>query len=313
MIKSQNYILDFSHVYMDERLNEAIEQAEYSTAEQPISKYSTAEQSMPKYSTTEQPSDNYDNHDNLDMNECKQNADEPNEPITIIDCSDIEGCDLYCTTEAENEIIKRTERYGISGIHFIDSGNYHYISKINTDRIDYDFSLVLYDHHTDMQKPMLEGMTSCGDWAGQVLEQNKNLIQLILVGPTEEDIKNIDLKNKDKLITFSQEELRNNRGREKLEKIKTDVPFYISIDKDILDKHYIETNWSQGHMSLSMLEHLLKFFLKDKKIIGIDICGECQMDLPFPKYIEAEEKNSKTNEFEMKGNQSNAHRNKRTQ
>lgn len=303
MIKSQNYILDFSNVYMDERLNEAIEQAEYLTAEQPISKYSTkeqlipeystAEQSMPKYSTTEQPSDN---HDNLDMNECKQNVDEQNEPITIIDCSDIQGCDLYCTTEAENEIIKRTGQYGISGIHFIDSGNYHYISKINTDRIDYDFSLVLYDHHTDMQKPMLEGMTSCGDWAGQVLEQNKNLIQLILVGPTEEDIKNIDLKNKDKLITFSQEELRNNCGREKLEKIKTDVPFYISIDKDILDKHYIETNWSQGHMSLSMLEHLLEFFLKDKKIIGIDICGECQMDLPFPKYIEAEEKNSKTNE-----------------
>ena len=303
MIKSQNYILDFSHVYMDERLNEAIEQAEYSTAEQPISKYSTkeqlmpkystAEQSMPEYSTTEQPSDN---HDNLDMNECKQNVDEQNAPITIIDCSDIQGCDLYCTTEAENEIIKRTERYGISGIHFIDSGNYHYISKINTDRIDYDFSLVLYDHHTDMQKPMLEGMTSCGDWAGQVLEQNKNLVQLILVGPIEDDIKNIDLKNKDKLITFSQEELRNNRGREKFEKIKTDVPFYISIDKDILDKQYIETNWSQGHMSLPMLEHLLKFFLKNKKIIGIDICGECQMDLPFPKYIEAEEKNSKTNE-----------------
>ena len=197
MIKSQNYILDFSNVYMDERLNEAIEQAEYLTAEQPISKYSTkeqlipeystAEQSMPKYPTTEQPSDN---HDNLDMNKCKQNVDEQKEPITIIDCSDIQGCDLYCTTEAENEIIKRTGQYGISGIHFIDSGNYHYISKINTDRIDYDFSLVLYDHHTDMQKPMLEGMTSCGDWAGQVLEQNKNLIQLILVGPTEEDIKN---------------------------------------------------------------------------------------------------------------------------
>ena len=54
MIKSQNYILDFSHVYMDERLNEAIEQAEYLTAEQPISKYSTKEQLMPKYSKAEQ-------------------------------------------------------------------------------------------------------------------------------------------------------------------------------------------------------------------------------------------------------------------
>ena len=48
------------------------------------------------------------------------------------------------------------------------------------------------------------------------------------------------------------------------EEVKSDFrvlgDIYISIDKDILDKHYIETNWSQGHMSLSMLEHLLKFF-----------------------------------------------------
>ena len=48
-------------------------------------------------------------------------------------------------------------------------------------------------------------------------------------------------------------------------------------------------------MPLDMLEHLLQFFIKDKKIIGIDICGECQSGLPFPEYIEAEEKNSKTN------------------
>ena len=73
------------------------------------------------------------------------------------------------------------------------------------------------------------------------------------------------------------------------------MPFYISIDKDILDRRYIETNWSQGHMPLGMLDHLLEFFLKDKKILGIDICGECQVGLPFPEYIEAEEKNSKTN------------------
>lgn len=164
-----------------------------------------------------------------------------------------------------------------------------------TDKINKKFSLVLYDHHTDMQKPMVEGMTSCGDWAAQVIEQNENLEQLILVGASDADIQQINVKNQSKLITFSAEELRNNSGREKLDLIETDVPFYISIDKDILDKHYIETNWSQGHMSLGMLEHLLKFFLKDKKIIGVDICGECQIGLPFPEYIEAEEKNAETN------------------
>ena len=146
-----------------------------------------------------------------------------------------------------------------------------------------------------MQKPLIEGMTSCGDWAAQVIMENKNLVQLILVGAANEDISQIDVTNKEKLVTFSVEELRNGTGKEKLEDIITDVPFYISIDKDILDRRYIETNWSQGHMPLGMLDHLLEFFLKDKKILGIDICGECQVGLPFPEYIEAEEKNSKTN------------------
>ena len=240
MIKRQNYILDFTHVYKDEDIEKI-------------------------------------------------------DDINWIDCSDIEGCDLYCSGLAREEIKKRTEKYGIYGIHFIDSGNYHYVTKILTDRIDSKFSLVLYDHHTDMQKPLIEGMTSCGDWAAQVIMENKNLVQLILVGAANEDISQIDVTNKEKLVTFSVEELRNGTGKEKLEDIITDVPFYISIDKDILDRRYIETNWSQGHMPLGMLDHLLEFFLKDKKILGIDICGECQVGLPFPEYIEAEEKNSKTN------------------
>lgn len=239
-MKSQNYILDFTHVYIDENI-------------------------------------------------------EKEDDIVRIDCSDISGCNLYCSKEAEKEINERIDGYGINGIHFIDSGNYHYVTKIMTDRIKKKFSLVLYDHHTDMQKPMIEKITSCGDWAGQVLEQNQNLVQLILVGPMENDIKQVDLKNKEKLITFSAEELKTGKGKEKLKQIITDNPFYISIDKDVLDSNYIETNWNQGHMQLNMLEHLLKFFLKDKKIIGIDICGECQQGIPFPEYIEAEEKNAITN------------------
>ena len=121
MIKSQNYILDFTHVYKDEDIEKI-------------------------------------------------------DDINWIDCSDIEGCDLYCSGLAREEIKKRTEKYGIYGIHFIDSGNYHYVTKILTDRIDSKFSLVLYDHHTDMQKPLIEGMTSCGDWAAQVIMENKNLV-----------------------------------------------------------------------------------------------------------------------------------------
>ena len=240
MTRSENYILDFTHIYMNTNI-------------------------------------------------------EKDSNLLHIDCSDISGSDLYCTKEAEKKIKQRIDEHGIHGIHFIDSGNYHYITKFMTDKIQKKFSLVLYDHHTDMQESMIEGMTSCGDWAGQVLEQNENLVQLILVGAKEKDIKQLHLKNQEKLVIFSAEELRSGKGEEKLNKIITDIPFYISIDKDVLDEHYIETNWNQGHMSLRMLKDLLKFFLKDKKIIGVDLCGECPKGLPFPEYVEIEEKNESTN------------------
>ena len=99
-----------------------------------------------------------------------------------INCSDIEGCDLYCSDEAAAEIRKRIMPYGIKGIHFIDSGNFHYVTKITTDQIKRPFSLVVFDHHTDMQRPLVDGMMSCGDWAGLVLDQNPNLKQLIRTG-----------------------------------------------------------------------------------------------------------------------------------
>ena len=156
-----------------------------------------------------------------------------------------------------------------------------------------------------MQPPMIDGMISCGDWARSVLLTNPNLQQLILIGPKKADIQAVfsdkQLKArekkilKEKLIAFSTEELRAEEGHEKAEKIRMDVPFYISIDKDVLDERYCETNWNQGEMPLSLLEHLLTLFLAQKNILGIDICGECQQGIPMPEYMEAEEKNAETN------------------
>ena len=105
-----------------------------------------------------------------------------------IDCSDIQETDMYCSKNAYEKIWGRIEPYGIQGIHYIDSGNYHYITKIITDHITEPFGLVMYDHHTDMQIPMVPEMMSCGDWAGQTLIQNENLRQLVVVGPPESDI-----------------------------------------------------------------------------------------------------------------------------
>ena len=224
--------------------------------------------------------------------------------VHSVDCSKIGECDLYCSAQAEEEIKKKIEPYGIHGIHFLDSGNYHYVTEIMTSRIDRKFILVVFDHHTDMQKPMIEHMTSCGDWIRKVLETNSLLQQLILIGPQACDIKQIYSETDDlmkrseirnKLLTFSAEEIRAGEDPDKTAKIKKNLPVYISIDKDILDPQYTETNWSQGDMSLPMLERLSAYFLNHETVLGIDICGECQPGIPLPEYLQAEELNEETN------------------
>lgn len=297
-VKNENMILDFSHVYRDEDIKD-IDRFRY------------------------------------------------------IDCSDIQETDMYCSKNAYEKIWGRIEPYGIQGIHYIDSGNYHYITKIITDHITEPFGLVMYDHHTDMQIPMVPEMMSCGDWAGQALSQNKNLRQLVIVGPPESDIEQTlesysgsqggqetvesyrgvkgvqgaaydsclyDISrdiSSGRLLTFSAEDLHGDLLENKLKLIRTDLPLYISIDKDVLGTEYTETNWSQGDMSIDGLERLLSVFfggqgeeknsdacrnderyagdIRHSRILGIDICGEIQTDIPVPEYLEAEEKNEKVN------------------
>ena len=42
--------------------------------------------------------------------------------LTWIDCTDITGCDMYVSDEAEKQIGERVDSVGIHGIHFLDSG-----------------------------------------------------------------------------------------------------------------------------------------------------------------------------------------------
>ena len=121
------------------------------------------------------------------------------------------------------------------------------MTEIMTSQIQKEFQLVVFDHHTDMQKPMIEHMTSCGDWAEKVLETNPWLQQLVLIGQQAKDIEQLYRENdglmnrkeiSEKLLTFSAEEIHTREDKNKISKIKKNLPVYISIDKDILDKQY---------------------------------------------------------------------------
>jgi arginase family enzyme len=58
------------------------------------------------------------------------------------------------------------------------------------------------------------------------------------------------------------------------EQLTMKEPIYISIDKDVLNTAYAETNWDQGTLTLQELQQSLLSIMTHNHVIGIDICGE---------------------------------------
>ena len=87
-----------------------------------------------------------------------------------IDCTHLSGTDCYCDAEGAAAICRLIAAYPPEGIHFIDSGDYHYLTKFWTDKITEPFSLIVFDHHPDMQLPLFEEMLSCGSWVKDVID-----------------------------------------------------------------------------------------------------------------------------------------------
>lgn len=214
-----------------------------------------------------------------------------------IDLSDIKGASMYCTKEAEEEIRERLSCYGPQGIHFLDNGNYHYITKLFVEKIHTPFSLVLFDHHNDMQQPLIHELTSCGSWAGELLVENPYLEQLILIGPEQESIEEISPELREKLVCISIQEIEREKTKKAFSKIRIELPAYISIDKDVLDRYNARTNWNQGSMSVSTLEELLSGIFMHQEVIGVDICGECSPLEPLQQFVEDEKINQVTNDI----------------
>ena len=210
---------------------------------------------------------------------------------TWIDCTDIPGTDCYCDDEAVQAINAELNKAGhndASGIHFIDNGNYHYMSKIWTDMVQEPFSLVVFDHHPDMQEPRFGNILSCGGWIKKVLDENKFIDNVVIIGVADHlvdeiraEISQTDNANILNKVTFVREsELGSANGNEihHTFHIPHSTSVYISIDKDVLSPAYAATNWDQGTLSLEHMKAFIEEFAKGHKIIGVDICGERARD-----------------------------------
>ena len=203
--------------------------------------------------------------------------------IRWIDCSDICGTDGYCDCEAACKIRKRIAGYHPGGIHFIDSGNYHYVSFFWIEKIIEPFCLIVFDHHSDMQTPMFSDFLSCGSWILEALERNINLKKVVLVVLSKAQEEKIDERYRSKVHCIDEERLHANP--EMFSELCGDIPVYVSIDKDVLSRSVVDTSWDQGNMNLYQLKLMLKYVLNSDKVIGIDVCGECPDCIEYLKSI----------------------------
>lgn len=159
-----------------------------------------------------------------------------------IDLRDIPETNSYCSPQARSEILSRILPYPLTGIHWIDSGDYHYASEIFIGRAQEPFCLALLDNHSDAQDGAFGGgMLSCGNWVKVARENNPMLIESIWNTPH---------------LTSSPQ-----------------IPVYISIDLDVLSPEFARTNWNQGKMSLAELEEMITRIAAGRRVLGIDVCG----------------------------------------
>lgn len=213
-----------------------------------------------------------------------------------IDCTDVHGCDCYCDTDAMNILIRKIAPYPPEGMHFIDSGNYHYLSKLWTDKINYPFSLIVFDHHPDMQPSLFDGLMSCGCWVKTVLDTNPYCRKVCIIGASEQLIKEErDPLYNNRLAFYSEKDLKDEKTWKQFASIHINEPVYISVDKDVLNRQEAVTNWDQGTLSLAELEELLFIIIKKQQIIGVDICGECPETLSLFNSQRDQQINNRTN------------------
>lgn len=203
------------------------------------------------------------------------------EEISWTELSDLSGCNCYCDAEASDRIRKEIQAFTGKGLHFIDSGNYHYMTRLWLEKLQIPFRLLVFDNHTDMQPPAFGGLLSCGGWIAASLEDLPLLQEVILVGPDEEAYTQVEPDLQQKVLFLSREKLSTMTTEEKegfFNNLSEDLPLYVSVDKDVLCKGDASTTWSQGDMHLSELMSFLELVLERQNILGMDVCGECDMD-----------------------------------
>ena len=207
----------------------------------------------------------------------------------ILDFTTLSGTNGFCDDAAADEIRRRIADFPARGLHFLDNGNYHYLTRFWCEKITEDFALVVYDHHVDLRKPVFPGLMSCGSWIRDVLLRNSHCRAVLIIGPEraqagiiERELQSLADNQSSPLSAsvscFTEDDILDGRAARELPHIldALRLPVYISIDKDVLSRKVLRTNWDQGIMTEAEFRHELDRFTTDPQIhiLGADICGE---------------------------------------
>lgn len=161
------------------------------------------------------------------------------------DFSHLEGTNCYCDADSALAIRQAISGLPLCDVHCIGTGDYHYVSLFWLERIREPFCLVLFDNHPDDQQTAFGGdLLSCGSW---VAEARK--------------------------LPMCKAVLWYDGNGQKHGTLEQDLPVYISVDLDILDKAYAVTDWDQGCMTLDWLIGQIEELRSIHRLAGADICG----------------------------------------
>lgn len=206
--------------------------------------------------------------------------------MSTVDVRSISGTNCYLDESAAFEVKTLVNETALKDIHFIGSGNYHYLSYFYLGRIKSPFFLILFDNHPDCQAPTFGDILSCGGWVKKAVSDYPLLLGVFIVGADSEHIAEEELfpdivtivSNSEKLPKILEEAFADIYSK------NDDAPgIYISIDKDVLSKEFAVTDWDQGNMTVEELCDAVRSIGEFAKtvgaeILGADICGDSKSE-----------------------------------
>jgi arginase family enzyme len=197
-------------------------------------------------------------------------------PVEWNDFSDLHGCHGYCSFDSLRKIQHRLKSRKHKRITLIGSGNYHYVTYLLLSEIRQPFSLILFDHHTDLARNDDVPIISCGSWVSIALKTLPLLNRVVIIGANPSNFRRTsDIPNN--VTVISEQEVVRSSAAEIVRAIRSDLsdqPLYISVDKDVLDRENAVTNWDQGSMTLRQLLDVIRELKRTHPLEGGDICGE---------------------------------------